>query len=398
MAFMGANLRRTKTGGLIMKNSRRHILSLLLCAAMIITMSLAFTNSALAADEGPQNVDFVPQDAAQQLPDGASLTPIAIEKIDSADVYATPAVSGYSQDFNYTVNMPKKGTLFIQYTGSAGSSSCYVKVDGRYPDGSGTEGATKYNMYCIPSAGNVNLTVSVYGQGAYAGFVAYYAAGSKSFSKASKEFLLGSPASGGTSTFKVKVPATGYLKITAVDALSTYSVKLKAKNYKDWSYLSSGNNYTEYIGVKKGTYTIKLSGYPTLYSVKTSFVKVKETSAKTTKSKAAALTKKKLNKGIITVNKKKVHWYKIKNPKTQKLTLAVNAKKLSGGGSSLGKLKVTCYFPDGKSSYGNLYAGHSDQFKITYGKIGTSTARKGTYYIKVESQDGANGYYTLKWK
>lgn len=370
--------------------SRKRLLSLLFCMALTLVMCLAFSGSVFAADPAPQIISS-----------GSTVTPTAINKIadtDSVKVYATPqTASTYSEEFTYNINA-KKGTLFIHYAPTAGAS-CYISnVAGATYAGSGSEDDVEYRYYYVPSSSTVKVTFTVYGaKGGSGVFSMYYAAASKSI-KSGKTYIVGSPGSTSASSVKIKAPAAGYLKVTVRDAIyDAYSVNVKTKGFKDWSYLSSSNNYTEYIGVKKGTYTIQLKGAE-LYKVKVSYVKIKETSAKTAKSKAASLTKNKINKGIVAVNKRKVHWYKIRNPKNQKLTLAVNAKKMSGGGSSLGKLKITCYFPDGKSSYGNLYAGTADQFKITYGKIGTTKALKGTYYIKVESQDGSNGYYTLKWK
>lgn len=364
---------------------RKSILSMLLCLAVVFSMCFAFSGTAYAAGETTLN-------------SGATVTPGTYENRESMKIYATPVVTKDSKDFTYNFKMPSKGTLFVQF--AALSGNFYLKNYSAAYAGSGTIGGDQIYMFYVPSAGNVQLTFCAYNYSgnAQGGFGAYYAAGTKSFSKANNSFYLGSGSSTGESSFKVKVPSNGYLKVTAIDAASSYSsVSLRTKGFKGWDYVSESNNYYTYIGVKKGTYTIRLKNAK-LYKVETKFTKVKETSAKTSKSSAASIKKKATNKGIIPANKtSKKHWYKIKNPKNQKMKLVVNAKKMSDGGS-YGDLKITVYFPDGASSSGYVSAGKSDTFTVKYGRIGTSKALKGTYRIKVESENGANGFYTLKWK
>lgn len=298
--------------------------------------------------------------------------------------------------------MPKKGTLVIQYATTSADVSCYVTpASGASLADNATVDAVQTKLFYVPSAGNASLKFNVYDSSKTGGavFTAWYAPDKKSSVKSGKEFLLGSTSYDATSTFTIKAPSNGYITVNAVNGLNTsYGLYVKAKGFKDREYLSTSNGFVTNIGVKKGTYTISLKG-ARIYDVKATFHKVKETSAKTSKAKAASIKKKSTNKGIIPVNnRKKVHWYKIKNPKTQKMTLAVNAKKMSNGGSYSAKLKITVYFPDKKSRYTTISTGYSNSFSVTYGTIGTKTARKGTYYVKVQSLDGANGYYTLKWK
>ena len=367
---------------------RRSFLSMLLCLTLVFSMCFAFSGTAYAAGE-------------PTLGDGGTMALTEINKLDSLKVYKTPIVNGTSQLFTYYVNMPAKGTLFVQYAGTSGTS-CYVSevVGGSYYGGdksvsNGVE--TKYDMYKVASAGKLAIKLRVYNYEAsgYAAVGAYYAPATKKFSGAKTEFLLGSTDYSSISSFTVKVPAKGYLKVKLADGINNYGVYMKTSKFKGWQYVSSSSD-TQYIGVKKGTYKIQVKGAK-VYSVKTSFTKVKETSSKTTKKTAASIKKKKVNKGLIVTNKKKVHWYKIKNPKNQKMSIEVNGKKLSKGGG-YGYLKITAYFPDGDTAYGTLNAGTKDTFKLTYGTVGTTKARAGTYWIKVESKDGANGYYTLKWK
>ena len=69
---------------------------------------------------------------------------------------------------------------------------------------------------------------------------------------------------------------------------------------------------------------------------------------------------------------------------------------MSGGGS--GSVRITAYFPNGSKQSVTAWPGNSGTFYLRYGNIGTEKAWPGTYYLKVESKSGANGYYTLKWK
>lgn len=362
---------------------KNRLLSLLICMAMMLTMCFAYSTTAYA--EGALTV-----------------TPDKFESVEagSVTVHDTPVVANEAKDFTCNISMPAKGTLFFQYA-AKDDASCYTLSDvtGAKRAGGWTENGTNIDMYYVSAKQTVSIKLRVYAYGTdkkgYATFAAYYCAGAKSVGTKSS-FLLGSPGSGKDSTFTVKVPSTGYLKVTANNEINpSYSVNLKANGYKGYNYLSSYNSYTEYIGVKKGTYTIKLQG-AAMYNVSVKFVKVKETSNKTTKKKAATIKKKKLNKGIIVTNKKKAHWYKIKNPKKQKMTIAVNAKKASSGGSS-GKVKVTIVYPNGDKDSSTVSPGYSTDFTVTYGTT-YGKANKGTYYLKIESENGGNGYYTIKWK
>ena len=167
---------------------------------------------------------------------------------------------------------------------------------------------------------------------------------------------------------------TGYLSISAINEINTgYSVSYNTNGFKSWEYRSGGAPIT--IGVKKGTYTISLKDAQ-CYGMAVKFTKVKETSAKTSKKKAA-----KIKKG---------------KTKNQKINFAFDAAKMSGGGS--GSVKITAYFPNGNKQSVTARPGYGDTFYLRYGKVGSKKAMPGTYYLKVESKGGANGYYTLKWK
>lgn len=383
----------------------KRLLSLMLCLMVTAGMCFSFSFSAYADETGTS-----PAMPAAELSDpivlnnGAAVELVESANSDSAPVYRTPALTKSGEEFTYNFSMPKKGTLVIQYGTTSADTSCYVNpVSGASNPNNVTGDSVQTKLFPVPSAGNVSLKFTVYDstKAGAAVFTAWYAPDRKSSVKSGKEFMLGSTGSDASSSFTIKAPSNGYITVDAVNAVyPSFTVRMKAKGFKDYEYPSSSNGNIFNIGVKKGTYTISLkTSGASIYNVKATFHRVKETSAKTSKAKAASIKKKSANKGIIPVNnRKKVHWYKIKNPKNQKMTLAVNTKKMSNGGSYSAKLKITVYFPDKKSRYTTISTGYSNSFSVTYGTIGTKKARKGTYYVKVQSLDGANGYYTLKWK
>ncbi len=97
---------------------------------------------------------------------------------------------------------------------------------------------------------------------------------------------------------------------------------------------------------------------------------------------------------MIITNSKKAHWYKLRNQKTQKVTITIN-DKLSGGG--IGGLKVSFYNSRFLISSRTIYP-ETGSYKLqpyTFGK--GKKLEKGTYWIKIESGYGGNGYFTVKW-
>lgn len=203
---------------------------------------------------------------------------------------------------------------------------------------------------------------------------------------------------GDIQTITYAAPSKGYLTVTGVGTESYSSVSVKANGFKDWESLAPySNNNTAYIGVKKGVYTIQFKSTSKEVNATVSFTKVKEKKGKTSKSKAAKLKRKKNAKGLFISNKKKAQWYKIKNTKNRKMTLVVDASKMSYG-NSFSSCKLTVVFPNGKTDWTTVYPGSIKKIRVAYGPYGTNKARKGTYYVKIQSRKGATGYYTLKWK
>lgn len=378
------------------KKRSKRLLSLILCMMVTICMCFTFSDNAYAAEEEMTPAMPAAELAAPVLLDnGASVTAVESADIAAATAYVTPEAAKYTT-FSYNVVMPQKGTLVIQYAVSS-DPSCYVKAEGSGVSyaSNANFGDTQGKLFYVPYAGNVTVSFSLSSGAAV--FSAWYVADGKAVPADGTAVLIGADSTNAESTFSVTVPSSGYLTVYAANGIESYSVKMKAPGFKDWEYMSSSNGYSTSLGVKKGTYTISLKG-ASVYEVSTTFHSVKETSAKASKKKAASIKKGKLNKALIPVSsQKKVHWYKIRNPKNQKLRLAVNAKKMSGGGG-YGKLKITVYFPNKTKRYETLSAGYSNLFTVTYGTGATTKARKGTYYVKVEGISGANGYFTLKWK
>jgi hypothetical protein len=75
----------------------------------------------------------------------------------------------------------------------------------------------------------------------------------------------------------------------------------------------------------------------------------------------------------------------------------VDASKISNGGT-LGGIKITVRFPDKTTQSTTLYARSKGKYDIVYDNIGGSKMKKGTYYIKIQSYNGGNGYFTVKLK
>ena len=94
-------------------------------------------------------------------------------------------------------------------------------------------------------------------------------------------------------------------------------------------------------------------------------------------------------------NAKKTHWYKFKNKKLQKVSVVIDTKISKG--SSAGGLKVTIYDKKRQLYTRKLYP-NAKPLTVKLSSPGKKKLKKGTYYIKVESYNGGNGYFTVKWK
>ena len=98
---------------------------------------------------------------------------------------------------------------------------------------------------------------------------------------------------------------------------------------------------------------------------------------------------------MIITNAKKAHWYKIKNPKKQKVKLVFKTK-LTGGGN-YGGIKVTFY--NKNSSFYKIISAGTGKATIQPYTIGSGEKlKKGTYWVKVESYKNGTGFFKMTWK
>lgn len=198
------------------------------------------------------------------------------------------------------------------------------------------------------------------------------------------------------SKFKVNVPASGYLEIYAEDYLGMGEVTVKNAGMNTCQAATAESPL--YIGVKKGTYTFTINTNVSACKIRTKFHKVTESKYGAKKSKAPFIKSGKSQKGLIFANSKKVHWYKVKVAENQSgARLVVNTSKMTYGGNG-GGVKLTVLFPDGGFIEKTQAAGQKTEYIVSYGDAGADALGKGTYYIKVESYNTGNGYFTFTWK
>lgn len=335
------------------------------------------------------------------IKNGASIT--AAETTSPA-VYQSQTLS-QSGTLTYKIVVPHDGALELSYAAAAGGTAYAYLYKGaettsmNYTSFNAAEGVTSRYYTC--TAGTYKLEFKVYPKTGYNSaliFSVVSTATGKTIPTNDKIYACGHTGNNTTSTFKIIVPSTGYLKLAIGDISgSKYpaNVYAKTKGFSDFvSFNSSGN--ISYVGVKKGTYTFTVKTYTPIYGVKATFKKVKESKYGKKKSKAVTLKKKKTVKGLLITNSKKAHWYKFKLKKNQKVTLNFKTA-LCGSGSYTGGLKYTLYASYDTGS-GTIYDGVR---KLPYKPytIGMKPKlKRGTYYLKIESYNGGTGYYTIKWK
>ena len=332
--------------------------------------------------------------------DGQVIKPKSVNSSAEADSYTTYPYTS-SRQFTAVIDMPSAGNLLVAYA-TANGTSVTVKANGSYGSYIGTTDGVKSYAYCL-SAGKTNLTFDAYaGNGSdVLVFSVQYAPATNSISaptgKFSREYTLGGACTTSKTTkFKVKVPSNGYLTLAIEDALDDYSVQIKTSGFKDYEYVNKKAN-TRYIAVKKGTYTFTVKTITPFYHYKVKFTKVSENKYGAKKKKAKALKRKKASKGLIITDGKKAHWYKFKNKKTKKVRLIINSYVTDAGG--YGGLKISYYDKKRCIGYDILREGKTSNGIVKLYTLGKNyKLMKGTYYVKVESYKGGNGYFTVKWK
>lgn len=215
---------------------------------------------------------------------------------------------------------------------------------------------------------------------------------------------------------KFKSDFTGYitLKMTNASKALNYTggyvtlcnSKKKAIGLREWwdTMHDASYYYNRTYGVKKGqTYYFKVEAQAGV-KIKTAVKGV--TKKYTSQKKAKTLKAKSTVGGVIIANDKTADWYKISVPANKRVKVTISAKT-NGTGESTG-IKATLMKSNGKAFKTGAYCYASvvtksdwckylrkDQYGNEYG----ISAKKGTYYIKVERLNKlSNGYYTLKWQ
>ena len=198
------------------------------------------------------------------------------------------------------------------------------------------------------------------------------------------------------SKFKVKVNSPGYLALDIYDdTTSNYSVQIKTAGFKDYEFVNS-SNVRRFIGVKKGTYTFTVKSFAPIYDIRARLYKVSESKYGTARKKAATLKAKKASKGLVITNAKKAHWYKFKNTKLHPVKVTVSGKHCNGG--YYGAYKITLYDKRGSIGTFTLDEGTASRTISLYTIGKGDKLAKGTYWIKIQSEKGGSGYFTVKWK
>lgn len=434
----------------------RKVLSLSLCMMLAVTMCFSTVTSVFAGTEAEAEVSTLSTEQAEpaevlqsgdhtadmiagavkgrkagkpanRISNGVnaadyyigSITPQNINSIKSTgDVkYETLYATGrYYDMYEYTLKMPYKGAIVVAYT-YLDESGAVTKPDSVFVRSTVSD-AVFYGNEWTTTANGVKVNFRSYAVNNISGttkleiyanpgqtvvFSAQICPNVSNTVKASstaKNFIRGGTADySKVSQFKVTVPAKGYLDITAVDGAQVsypHSVDIKLSGFKDYEILrdSTAFNTRTYVGVKKGTYTVKIKSSAAMIKFRIQFKKIGESSYGTKKGAAKALKKNSFRKGLIVTNAKKAHWYKIKNPKLQKVRILLNTK-LSAGGS--GDVKVAAY--DKRGLIGIQTVDSTDTKTTlrlrTLGK--NNRLVKGTYWIKVYSNRGGNGYFRIKW-
>lgn len=213
----------------------------------------------------------------------------------------------------------------------------------------------------------------------------------------SKLYIMPKPSSG-VGTVKVVVKTAGYLTMDFgsysqySSGPSFYGCSYKAKGFKDYEFVDDDAT-TRFIAVKKGTYTISVKPIGSYAVIKAKFTKVKQGKYGTKKKKASTIKANKKRKGLIITDAKKTHWYKIKLNKRKKLKIIVNSRLSGGAGSGL---QVSLYRKGGQIYIFGGNTARSPGGKLTI--TSSSKYPKGTYWIKIQSYNKGNGYFTVKWK
>jgi hypothetical protein len=209
---------------------------------------------------------------------------------------------------------------------------------------------------------------------------------------------------------RIKVAKTGYLRVMmtplfGADSGENYYVNLCTSGKKDLTkpeMMLSGNKYTTYFGVKKGTYYVKCSGsQDPVFKVNIKSYAVKTSKCGSGKRNAVSLKRNKSVKGVLAASSRRSDWYKITLKKSRRVQLSVFTR--AGEGGFLGGIQVQV--TRGRRRYtSGTYNRTSSSGSFVPDLYYTSGKKlpKGTYYIRVSragtDDDIGNGYYKLTWR
>lgn len=180
-----------------------------------------------------------------------------------------------------------------------------------------------------------------------------------------------------TGYYKIKLASSGCVKFE----LTGENADIALLNGKKKEITSLSDEKTQYFGLKKGTYYIRVKNSSTdaqIYKMRYTFEKMKV--AKNVKqSKAVDLKKGKTAKSMFLSTAADYHWYKLDLPKDKKVKLNVQAK------GDVYRLRLL-----------NTASGYDKEIALKSGKTKkTLSLKKGTYYILLSGQGGT---YSIQWK
>lgn len=204
--------------------------------------------------------------------------------------------------------------------------------------------------------------------------------------------------------FTYQAKESGYLTLNEKALINTgFSAAVTLCNSKNKPIVNTMSNHSIddkiVYALKKGTtYKIRVNAIdPNLvhfYRLKASFTKCTEKSG-SKKNNAATVSFGKTANGMVLAEDSttKADWYKITNPKTQKIKLTYS------GSITSGTMQLDVYRSDGKkyASYAIISSvGESNEYFFV-DKDGNYSLKKGTYYFKVtKSRKEASGVYSIK--
>ena len=219
---------------------------------------------------------------------------------------------------------------------------------------------------------------------------------------------------GPTSYFKIKPSRTGYIRVSLLEPEESFSSgyvtlmnsKKRAISEKLY-YISDASSYNAVFGVEKGvTYYIRVndcsgteprynagSYIPYVYGVKyTIHSAVYKNNTK--KSRAVVLKRKAKAKTMVRVANGRTlsQWYKFKVTKRRTTKIMIDASNIRSG-----ELEAHIYYGNkGKIDSMGLRPGKRSIYTGPYGTF-KGKARKGTYYIRVTSNNKCTGFYKIRY-